>query len=91
MPKSKKRKMKYTPKPRAAQQPVTTAAQPVDPALKPVQAAVPLTAATSKVKPMTGKAQAISQPANIGTELKVMGALTVVLLIAIVALYFVFR
>jgi len=91
MPKSKKRKMKYTPKPRAAQQPVTTAAPPVELASKPMQAAALLTTATTKAKPMAGKAQAIPQPANISTELKVMGAFTFVLLIAIVALYFVFR
>lgn len=90
MPKSKKRKMKYTPKPRVAQQPVTTTTQPIGLASKPMQAAAPLTTVT-KAKPMAGKAQAIPQPTNISTELKVMGAFTFVLLIAIVALYFVFR
>jgi hypothetical protein len=91
MPKSKKRKTKYAQKRRVAQQPVSTAPKPVEPVSKPVQATVAPTATMTKAKSTAGKTQAIPQPARIGTELRVMGFLTVVLLIAIVALYFVFR
>jgi len=88
MPKSKKRKMRYTPRPKAVQQPLATTAQPVERVSEPVQtSASPIT----KTNRMAGKTQAIPQPSNIGTELKVIGVITVILLAAIVALYFVFR
>lgn len=88
MPKSKKRKMRYTPRPRPVQQSLATTAQPVERVSEPV----PTTASpTIKTNRMAGKTQAIPQPSNIGTELKVIGVITVILLAAIVALYFVFR
>lgn len=90
MPKSKKRKTRYIPKPKLAQQPLTSTAQPVEHITEPVQATVPQTTA-AKASRTAGKAQAIPQPTNITTELKVMGAITVVILAAIVILYFIFR
>jgi hypothetical protein len=88
MPKSKKRKMRYTPKSRPVQQPIATTAQPVERVSAPVQTTASPTIKTNR---MAGKTQAIPQPSNIGTELKVIGVITVILLAAIVALYFVFR
>ena len=88
MPKSKKRKMRYTPKPRATQQPLAATAQPVERVSEPVQTTAPPNIRTNR---MAGKTQAIPQPSNIGTELKVIGVITFVLLAAIVALYFIFR
>jgi hypothetical protein len=88
MPKSKKRKMRYTPRPKAAQQPLATTAKPVERVPEPAQTTASPTIKTNR---MAGKAQAIPQPSNIGTELKVIGVITFILLVAIVALYFVFR
>jgi hypothetical protein len=89
MPKSKKRKMRYTPRPKTAQQqPLITTAQPVERIVEPVRttASQPI-----KISRPAGKTQAIPQPVNIGTELKIIGVITIILLAAIVALYFVFR
>lgn len=83
--------MRYAQKRRVVQQPASTATKPVEPVSKPVQVTVTPTATTTKAKSAAGKTQVIPQPARIGTELRVMGILTVILLIAIVALYFVFR
>jgi hypothetical protein len=88
MPKSKKRKMRYTPRPKVAQQPLATAAQPGERVPEPVQMT---TSPTIKTNRMAGKTQAIPQPRNIGTELKVIGVITFILLAAIVVLYFIFR
>lgn len=88
MPKSKKRKMRYTPRPKAVQQPFAATAKPVERVPEPVQTTASPTIKTNR---MAGKTQAIPQPSNIGTELKVIGVITFILLVAIVALYFVFR
>lgn len=90
MPKSKKRKIRYTPKSKPAQQPLTATVQPVERTAEPLQASTPQTTAV-KTSRMAGKVQAIPQPINITTELKVMGVITVVIIVAIVVLYFVFR
>jgi hypothetical protein len=90
MPKSKKRKTRYVPKSRPVQQPLTTTAQPVERTTEPVRATAPQTT-TVKVKSMAGKVQAIPQPTNITTELKIMGSISALILVAIVLLYFAFR
>ena len=89
MPKSKKRKMRYTPKSRPAQpQPLAAAAQPTTRTSEPAQTTAPQ---TMKTKGTTGKTQSIPQSTSVGTELKVISIVTVILVAAIVVLYFIFR
>lgn len=95
MPKSKKRKMKHTPRRKAVQQPLATTAKPVERVPVPTQTAAPTeqAAASPKIKArhVTAKTQVIPQLSNVATELKVIGVITVILLLIIVALYFIFR
>jgi hypothetical protein len=88
MPKSKKRKMRYTPRPKVSQQSSVPTAKPVERVAEPVPMTISQTVKPSRI---TGKTQVIPQPGNIGTELKIIGTITVILLLAIITLYFVFR
>ncbi len=88
MPKSKKRKNRYVPKPR------TTQPSPSGPATvveqSPTQAVTQASAAVRSSR-TPEKTQPIPQTPGIGTELKIIGVLTTVLLAAIIVLYFIFR
>lgn len=88
MPKSKKRKNRYVPKPRTVQQsasPIST--QPVE---RPVQQTSTVIPAQAKISRTPEKVQVIPQT-SVGTELKVISLVTIVLLASIVVLYFIFR
>ncbi|OGN88836.1 MAG: hypothetical protein A2Z74_06855 [Chloroflexi bacterium RBG_13_46_9] len=88
MPKSKKRKNRYVPKPRTVQPPPAGSAQVVE--QSPAQAVIQTSAA---VRPGRApeKNQPMAQTPHIGTELKIIGVVTIVLLAAIIVLYFIFR
>lgn len=93
MPKSKRRKPRYTP--RARQQPaVSTQTQSI---VKDTTAVIrpPVTGAPAAKAPSTVKASAAKAlptlRLHVGTELKVIGIITAIILVAIIALYFVLR
>jgi hypothetical protein len=88
MPKSKKRKNRYVPKPRTAQPSPAGQAPIVE--QSPVQA-VAQTSTAIRPGRTPEKTQPIPQTLSIGTELKIIGLLTTVLLAAIIVLYFIFR
>ena len=88
MPKSKKRKNRYVPRPS------TVRPSPSEPAPVIEQSAaqaVSQTSAAVRSSRAPEKTQAISLTPSIGTELKIIGVVTIVLLAAIVVLYFIFR
>ncbi len=88
MPKSKKRKNRYVPKPRTAQPSPAGPAPVVE--QSPVQA-VAQTSTALRPGRTPEKTQPIAQSPGIGTELKIIGVITIVLLAAIIVLYFIFR
>jgi len=88
MPKSKKRKNRYVPKPRTVQPSPSGPAQVVE--QSPGQA-VAQTSAAMRPGRTPEKTQPIPQTLSIGTELKIIGVVTTVLLAAIIVLYFIFR
>jgi hypothetical protein len=86
MPKSKKRKNRYIPKSRPVQQSPGAPAQVID------HSAETSSAQVAAVKPVrVGDKAPAPQTPNIGTELKLIGIITVVLIAAITVLYFIFR
>ena len=87
MPKSKKRKNRYVPKPRTIQPSPSELAPAAE--QSPVQA-LAQTAAV-KTSRIPDKTQPTPQIPSIGTELKIIGVVTIVLLAAIIVLYFIFR
>lgn len=88
MPKSKKRKNRYVPKPRTVQPSPAGPDQVVE--QSPAQA-VAQTSAAVRPGRTPEKTQPIARTPHIGTELKIIGVVTIVLLSAIIVLYFIFR
>ena len=95
MPKSKKRKMKHTPRRKAVQKPLATTTKSVEHTTATTESATPIETATNapkiKARNITAKTQVIPQISNVATDLKTIGVITVILLAIIVILYFVFR
>ena len=95
MPKSKKRKGRYTPKPRVQQQETMTATVPAGEAVapaapRPSTPAAKMATAAARSSPPGSRVPVMPQ-VNVSTELKVIGIVTVALFALIVALYFVLR
>lgn len=95
MPKSKKRKNRYTPRPKAQQQTMTVAAQAGEslapsPAPRPSAPTARTVSVSARSGPPGSKVPVMPQ-VHVGAELRVIGILTVALFALIVLLYFVLR
>jgi hypothetical protein len=90
MPKSKRKKTRYTRKAKTSQ-PVTTGAQSVTSSTPVIRTQPAVVAPATRTGPATSRSAPAFQLAHVGTELKVIGIITAIILVAIIMLYFILR